>query len=58
MKSNMFILNIFTLRLANVHIYSSGCKFLLKLFQIVHKFHINFIPNHLFFYDLCQPMYS
>jgi hypothetical protein len=49
MKSNMFIYNIFTLRLANVHIYSSGCKFLLKLFQIEYIFQLIVIHNHLFF---------
>jgi hypothetical protein len=57
MKSNMFIYNIFTLRLANVHIYSSGCKFLLKLFQIRLIFVRDYIYNHLFSCNIQNSVY-
>lgn len=57
MKSNMFNFNIFTLRLANVHIYSSGCKFLLKLFQIRLIFVVDFISNPLFFCNIYHSVY-
>jgi hypothetical protein len=57
MKSNMFIFNIFTLRLANVHIYSSGYKFLLKLFQIRLIFVIDFISNPLFSCNIYNSVY-